>query len=120
MPRVLNTNTNEPKFIHLRYQNDDGSTANQGGVTIAWRPSHEHADKVEVAFSRCIWYDNFNRKIGRSIAVGNLKYYSLYLVDKISTPSEQYNAIIDFVNKKCEEHEQVATAVKEASTATIQ
>ena len=120
MPRVINTNPNKPRYIHLRYANDDGSIANQGGITIAWRDSHEHTDKVEVAFSRCVWYDNFNRKIGRSIADGNLKYYSLYLVDKHSPPTKQYEEIIDFVYKKIAEHEQVATAVKEASTATIQ
>ena len=120
MPRVLNSNPNEPRYIHLRYQNDDGSIANQGGVTIAWRDSDEHEDKVEVAFSRCIWYDNFNKKIGRAIALGNLKYFALYLVDKVGTPSEQYEKIIDFVNKKIDEHEQISTAVKESAKATIQ
>lgn len=76
-----NTNPNPIHYLHLRYQDKDGSVSNHGGITIAWR-EHENGKALEVAMARCNLKDNFNKKIGRSIARGNLNWDRLWITPK--------------------------------------
>ncbi|MHB8602169.1 MAG: hypothetical protein ACYC9R_06295 [Nitrosotalea sp.] len=117
--RAVNPNPNLPKFIHIRYHDGEGRILNQGGITIAYRDSVEHSDSVEVAFSKCIWYDNFNRKIGRTIATGHLKYYRFYLMSKPEDEKELYNDIIGYVTNKVDAQEEAAQVAIDKQGATI-
>jgi len=113
MPKrqVLNPNPNKVFYIHLRYKNDDGSVANQGGLTIAWR-QHENSESsnektvnvLEVAIARCNILDNFCRRVGRAIATGNLNYdrYWLHQVDN-SDINAINTDVCNFVGKKVRE-----------------
>lgn len=89
-----NGNSNPVYYSHVRYETkrDDGKIVNTG-FTIAWR-EHENGLRLEVALARCNPNDNFNKKIGRSIALGNLNWDRLWLVDKPSEAKADHRRVV--------------------------
>lgn len=118
--RKVNPNPHPAKFLHLRYAEDDGSVCNQGGTTIAWRPSDVKPNKIEVAIARCRTDENFCRRIGRNVALGQLKYYNFYYLDKKEDQAEQERELFEFAARKAYEQEELAMAQRERHAATIQ
>jgi hypothetical protein len=96
-----NKNTNPVFYIHLRYQEDDGSISNHGGLTIAYRP-HDNEVAFEVAIARCNQSDNFCRKTGRCIALGNLNWDRLWIckAPESDRHADIHKHIVDFVQEK--------------------
>ena len=96
-----NKNTNPVFYIHLRYQEDDGTINNHGGLTIAYR-EHDNGTVFEVAIARCNLLDNFCRKTGRCIALGNLNWDRLWLCPKPAEIDKKdlHNHVVSFVEEK--------------------
>lgn len=85
-------------FIHLRYRNKKGEVENNGGLTIAYRKGHNEG-QLEVAIARCRYNDNFNKRIGRSIAVGNLNWNNCWVV-ACPTDANPHNIALEYVRRK--------------------
>lgn len=60
------------KFHHFRNLKEDGSVYNMGGLTVAWEVNEQNKS-IRYAFAICSDRDNFNKKVGRTIAGGRLK-----------------------------------------------
>lgn len=62
------------KYLHLRYYNSDGTPSNLGGATIAYtyETSYQNCGVYVYGISICSKKDNFNKAIGRTLAVFRL------------------------------------------------
>jgi hypothetical protein len=69
------------RFRHVRNVLDDGTVSNMGGCTFAYK---EVDGGIRVSAALCSNKDNFNRKIGRTIAAGRLHSETQSVVVPIS------------------------------------
>ena len=99
-----NPNPNPVKFIHFRYTNEDQTPTNNGGVTIAYRDSVASPGCIEAAWSRCNLSDNFCKKVGRDIAVGNLDFDNYYALEVDPSKDDVYSAIVNFFTHKLKDY----------------
>jgi len=81
-------------YIHLRYENPDHAIANTGGITIAF---HKEDSKLFVAYARCHWNDNYNKRIGRNIASGRLLSGDCYALN-LDSEDNVFTDVVTFVN----------------------
>jgi len=57
-------------FMHYRKYDRQGQIESKGGLTLA---IERHGNQLIVAMAECGRHDNFNRKLGRTIAEGRLR-----------------------------------------------
>lgn len=112
MPRPAPIVNPKPiRYIHLRYKNEDGVLINNMGVTIAYRETKDNQDKVELAYARCSYEDNFCKKVGRDITTGWLNYgHSHIIIKPTDGITSLFDAVVNYtveqVNKLAVAHEQ--------------
>lgn len=62
--------SNPYQYLHNRHYGADGRPLGKGGWTVAY----EYIDgNIRYAFAECSKEDNFDRRLGRTIAAGRLK-----------------------------------------------
>jgi len=66
------------KFLHIRNKTADGKISNFGGATLGF----DHIDgNLFVSLARCCPVDNFNKKIGRTIAENRFNRGDIFKVE---------------------------------------
>ena len=96
------------KYIHLRYepdQNEGNATfSNFGGATIAYKitedPKDKNYSKIELGLSKCSMNENFNRRIGRTIATYRLlmraPYWYFSMDTEIPISKSSYDVVLSY------------------------
>lgn len=85
------------RFIHLRWQQEDGSTDPNSGITVGYL---RQDDRILVAYSQCNPADNYNKKIGRAICTGRLIHGNCYALPIPADDQKLVDVVSSFVNKK--------------------
>jgi hypothetical protein len=92
--------------IHMRcYKDDDRELSDplpNGGATIAWTEiptEDEDHCLVHIAIARCHDNDNYNRKVGRAVAIGKLNHDECFpLLIDVDQLDAVYDLIVEFAN----------------------